>query len=97
MFYLNFRTARNDNNSPDQFQVYIASDLPIDGIPADAVTLDPVLSEGNYNWQNSSWLIYDKDDLPDEEQIYLLFRYYYDGNPAGQETWELDDVKLYAK
>ena len=54
MFYLNFRTARNNNNSPDQMQVYIASELPIDGIPADAVKLDPVLSEGNYNWQNSS-------------------------------------------
>jgi len=97
MFYLNFRTARNNNNSPDQFLVYIASELPIDGIPADAVKLDPLLSEGNYNWQNSSWLIYDKDNLPQEEQLYLLFRYYYDGDPAGQETWELDDVKLYAK
>ncbi|MDP8220503.1 MAG: endonuclease, partial [Candidatus Stygibacter frigidus] len=83
MFYLNFRTARNHDNSPDQMQVYIASELPVDGIPADAVKLDPILSEGNYNWRNSTWQILDKYDLPQEDQIYLLFRYYYDGNPAG--------------
>ncbi|MCF7912374.1 MAG: endonuclease [Candidatus Cloacimonetes bacterium] len=97
MFYLNFRTARNDNNSPDQFQTYIASELPVDGIPADAVKLDPVLSEDNYNWKNSTWLILDKFDLPQKDQFYLLFRYFYDGNPNGQETWEIDDIKLYSK
>jgi endonuclease I len=96
-FYLNFRTARNDNNSPNQFQVFISSELPDAGIPADAYQIQPDLSQGNYDWQNSSWIIIESDDLPQTDQLYLLFRYFYDGNPKGQETWEIDNVKLYGK
>ncbi len=95
--YLNFRTARNDLKSPDQFQVFFASELPDLGIPADVVKIEPLLSQGNYNWEDSSWLIFDKNQLPDKENIFLLFRYYYDGDPKGQETWELDDIKLYGE
>jgi hypothetical protein len=94
-FFLNFRTARNDNKSPDQLQVYLASNLPIDGIPADAVKLNPQLSEGNYDWKNSSWLILSKSQLPKADSLYLLFRYYFNGNTHGQETWELDNIKFY--
>jgi endonuclease I len=96
-FYLNFRSARNELKSPNQLQVYFTSQIPDQGFPNDALRINPLLSNGNYNWQNSSWLNFNKNSLPPGDKIYLLFRYYYDGNSEGQETWEIDDVKYYGK
>jgi len=94
--HINFRTARNSLKS-NQLETFLAAELPIDGIPASAITLDATYSQGNYDWQNSSWIQINHSDLPDGNETYLLFRYYYDGHPEGQETWELDNIKLYGE
>ncbi len=94
--FLNFRTARNSLKT-DQVSAFFATELPVDGIPASAIKIDAQYSQGNYNWQNSSWLQFNKTELPGSSVIYLLFRYYYDGDPKGQETWELDNIKLYGE
>ncbi|MCF7920417.1 MAG: endonuclease [Candidatus Cloacimonetes bacterium] len=93
---INFRTARSSLKS-NQLQAYLATELPETGIPASAMIIDAQYSQGNYDWQNSSWIQLNKSDLPDSSKIYLLFRYFYDGHPEGQETWELDNIKIYGE